>query len=211
MAMTRTKGSELVIALVVVSLALLWRRPSLKSIAAADALPRSVKIAPVAERNLKPTLARTTATISTPAAPFAARDAGYATIATLERQGEYANAAQFALTSTAAIRRDLIIAAFVGWGTHAPDAALAQAIAVPDPAARRLAYESLLTGWARTDPAELAHTAVHFPAGPERDTALTKALREWMHRDPWTAGDWLLAQGRDVQDLAERMFETENR
>lgn len=209
--MTRTKGSELVIALVAVSLALLWRRPSLKSIATADALPRSVQTAPVAVRNSEPTPAQATATISTPAAPFAARDAGYAAIATLERQGDYANAAQFALTSTAAIRRDLIIAAFVGWGTHAPDAALAQAIAVPDPAARRLAYESLLTGWARANASELANTALHFPAGPERDAALTKALREWMHRDPWTAGDWLLAQGCDVQDIAERMFETENR
>lgn len=143
--------------------------------------------------------------------PLTARDAGYDRIATLEREGDFAATASFALDAAPALRRDLIIAAFVDWGARDPEPALDRAIAVPDPNTRTLAFESVLTGWARQDPAELANVSVRFPRGPERDAALTKALREWMHRDPWTAGDWLLAQARDVQDIAARMFDAENR
>jgi hypothetical protein len=39
----------------------------------------------------------------------------------------------------------------------------------------------------------LAGTALGFPEGEEKKSALTKALRAWMAQDPWKAGDWILA------------------
>lgn len=143
--------------------------------------------------------------------PFAERDAGYGTIATLQHEGEFDRAAAYALAADPAVRRDLIVAAFHDWARLYPEAAFARVVQIPEAPARAWALQSVLSGWASADPSGLAELALRFPSGHERDAALTKALREWMHRDPWAAGDWILAQDIGVQRLAEKMFETENR
>ncbi len=194
---------------ILMAFAWLWRRPSPEpSGVAADALRSSASSTPLPTPQSPPPIE-----IGAPSEPnpLGARDAGYAAIAALQRDRRFDAAADDALGSNPVIRRDLIIAAFVGWGTHEPEAALDRAIELPDHHTRTLALESVLTGWARKDPAELANVALRFPIGPERDAALTKALREWMHRDPWTAGDWILAHDAHVQATAERMFAADNR
>jgi hypothetical protein len=142
---------------------------------------------------------------------LAARDAGYAEITRRQQNGNDEGAVAYAVEAATPIRRDLIIAAFHEWGRRQPEAAFAAAARVTLTPDRRLAIDAVLSGWARFDPRGLAETALRFPIGYERETALADALREWMHRDPSGGGDWILAQGADVQIVAQRMFETENR
>ena len=60
-------------------------------------------------------------------------------------------------------------------------------------------------------PEELAETASsHFPEGEEKSAALTKALRAWMIKDPWQAGDWILAHQAAVP-IAENFFTRDER
>ena len=129
--------------------------------------------------------------------PLAERDAGYAVIGALQQKGQFNEAATYALRAPAAYRRDLVIAAFHDWARQQSDAAFVAASNLADPSAR--------------DPAGLAETALRFTDGGLRDVALTKALRAWMHADPWSAGDWILGHGDHVVSLAENMFQLDQR
>lgn len=139
------------------------------------------------------------------------RDGGYRTIAELQQQGRFADATAFALGAPAAWRRDAVIAAFHDWARQQSEAAFAAAAHLADPATRDLAVEAVLSGWSGHDPAGLAAQALEFPAGPLRETALTKALRAWMHADPWAAGDWIMSHGPHVIAIAETMFRADER
>ncbi len=138
------------------------------------------------------------------------RDHSYAVITTLQQANAFESAANYALANPTRFQRDLIIAAFHEWGCRQPEQAFAAAAKVPDAPARDLAVQSVLSGWARTDPVALVDAALAFPDGAEKNAALTKAFRAWMVRDPQRAGDWILAHPGELA-IAETVFRTENR
>lgn len=139
-----------------------------------------------------------------------ARDFGYALIFGLNRRGEFSASAGYATAAPEGMRRDLVIAAYHDWGRRQPEQAFLSAAQIANPTARQFAMQSVLSGWARSSPEELAETALRFPAGDEKNAALTKALRAWMVKDPWKAGDWILAHEVAVP-VAENFFARDER
>lgn len=142
--------------------------------------------------------------------PATARDCGYGLIFGLNRRGEFSFSSDYATAAPVAVRRDLVIAAYHDWGLRQPEQAMLAATRVADPAARQFALQSVLSGWARSHPEELAETALAFPEGDEKSAALTKALRAWMIKDPGQAGDWILTHQAAVP-VAENLFARDER
>lgn len=192
---------------------------ALPAVATAQPAPTSVfspapaadfSAALIAATHQSPAHAIALATELTARHPASARDFGYAAIDALQHAGAFTVAADYATTSPPAIRRDLVIACFHAWARQSPEDAWSHSIKIPDPASREIALQSVLSGWARQNPEDLATTALQFPEGAEKSAALTKALRAWMIKDPWKAGDWILAN-QAALPVAEKMFADENR
>ena len=168
-----------------------------KTVAAADALPGDVAAAKQAENAL---------------ADYQGdlREPGLRHITTLQLDGSYAQAADYAVAAPLEYRRDFTIAAYHEWGRHQPELAIASAIRIEDAPTRDFATHSVLSGWARSDPEGMAETAIAFPDSDFKKAALTRALRAWMLKDPNVAGDWIMAHP-DVVPIAEEMFRRDRR
>lgn len=123
--------------------------------------------------------------------PSLSRDRGAAAIEALSAAGAFSAAAAFAASGEGADRDAWLAAAFARWGEQQPRAAANAALALRDAALQQRAFQSLVTGWAQTEPLPLADFAVKMPAGENRTYALGEALRQWIDRDPIAASAWV--------------------
>lgn len=119
---------------------------------------------------------------------------GSCLIAALGRIGEHQRAAEFALNTAEENDPLWAVAAFHHWGEHAPEDARVF-ISSLQPSRRRTAFRAMVSGWARGDPAGLAHAAVDFEPTEEREFALITALRQWAARAPDAAADFMVKNG----------------
>ena len=120
---------------------------------------------------------------------------GSCLIAALGNVGEHERAARFALEREAGNDPIWSVAAFHRWGEQAPREASVFTFSLPASARRTTAFHAMSSGWARNDPAGLAHAATTFPQKEEREFALITALRQWAARAPDDAADFMLRNG----------------
>ncbi len=120
---------------------------------------------------------------------------GSCLVAALGNVGEHERAARFALERE--VEHDPLwsVAAFHRWGEQDPRDAAVFVFSLPASARRTTAFHAMTSGWARTDPAGLAHAATTFPQKEEREFALITALRQWAARAPDDAADFMLRNG----------------
>jgi hypothetical protein len=127
--------------------------------------------------------------------PNRAQDFGNYVLFALARADEHEKAVAFATAPNVEQGRVWITAAYADWGRRQPEAALASAARLTDPAKRQIAFRASAAGWAKVDPQKLAEHASTLPPGEERDFALVTALRAWAQKDPDSAASYLTRVG----------------
>lgn len=130
--------------------------------------------------------------------PERAPDYGSYLIAALSRAHAHEQAAAFAATADAAIAPGWLTAAYSSWGRREPDRALMHLAQIPDGARRVAAFQAVISGWARTAPAELMAVAERM-SGPEQRFALLTGMHAWIERDPAAAAAWIAKGPADIE------------
>jgi hypothetical protein len=126
--------------------------------------------------------------------PAEARSYGNALIFALSQRGDFKLGADFAAEAAEDSRTDLLTLAYQQWAQHSPHDALTAARELADSAAQTAAWQSAVSGWAMTNPQQLALVAIKLPRGEERAFALTAGVRSWIERDPASAAAWIREQ-----------------
>jgi hypothetical protein len=125
--------------------------------------------------------------------PAQAEVVSQALISSLGQAGEYERAAQFAAENAESeLAIKLLSSAYRQWSEQTPELATLSALTLKTPEARSFALQAAVPVWARTDPHGLAEKAKEFPAGPEKQLALTMALRAWTEKDFEAAAAWIM-------------------
>lgn len=123
--------------------------------------------------------------------PGNAQSFGGYLIFALGQVGKFEVAASYAASSEAAIRTDLLTAAYDKWAEIQPELAFAAALEFKTPEIQTTAVQAAIGGWARTNPQGLTEWAANIPEGSDRTLALTTALRSWIEKDPAAASEWV--------------------
>lgn len=124
--------------------------------------------------------------------PARAGDYGEWLIDAFSAIGDHAAAVHFARTASSVHQGAWLNSTFDAWASREPEKALSAVNTIDDARARHASFRGLVTGWAASDPAALAHYAIDLPPGPNRSTALNEALPQWVKRHPIEAAEWLL-------------------
>lgn len=123
--------------------------------------------------------------------PLLASDHATALIAALNNAGDFEAGAEFAAAAPPEYRAHTLSTAFYAWAQHNPTQALAAANRFPDAVDRDRALQSLVSGWAMSDPATLLDYASNLPAGEIRAAALHEGLQQSVTHDPLAAAKWM--------------------
>ena len=118
---------------------------------------------------------------------------GHALInALVGKQGAFEAATRFAQSAGMVDGQGILLeSVYRQWADHQPRQALQNLSAISDPKIRSAAYEGVISGWASTNPAQLADYAQSLPAGEERTRTFGAALYQWVEKDPVGATEWI--------------------
>lgn len=112
--------------------------------------------------------------------------------ALIGKQGAFEAATRFAQSAGMVdMQAVLLESAYRQWADHQPQQALQDLAQIADPKIRHAAYEGVLSGWASSNPAQLAHYAQALPAGEDRSRTFGAALFHWVEKDPVGATEWI--------------------
>lgn len=114
-------------------------------------------------------------------------------ITALANDGAYETAVRFAMAET--FGTPLLAVAFDRWAASQPEQAWIALTEISDPETRARAFDGLISGWARSDPAATAAYALQLPPSADRARALGLALPQWADRDLVGAWNWASHHG----------------
>lgn len=129
--------------------------------------------------------------------PDEARDYGDALIYAFAQNGNFPEAAAFAVGSDEPqMRTEWLAAAYGSWASYQPQVAAASALQLDDEAARTDALNAVITQWGQVDPQNLAQFAEdNLPDGNQKTLALSQATIFWAAKDPTAVAQWINQTG----------------
>ncbi|HEX4349016.1 MAG TPA: hypothetical protein VH251_01450 [Verrucomicrobiae bacterium] len=112
-------------------------------------------------------------------------------ISALTEGGQFERAAKFVAEAPATDREDWMLPAYSRWAEFQPQAALASAMQITDPATRATALNAVIVGWSPTDPKGVVEFAQNNLPAEQQNFALSSAIGFWADNDPIAAATWI--------------------
>lgn len=123
--------------------------------------------------------------------PHCALEYGNDLISALTEAGRFEQAATFAASGAAECREGWLLTAFSRWAEFQPETAAAAAARLADTNSKSTAMNSVVVGWAPTNPQALIEFSQRNLSPEQQGAALSNAIAFWAESDVAAAANWI--------------------